>query len=110
MRCSAALRCSAVRNTLAGKMHFLQYCILMQQCSIAIKLKIKSFLLDFVSRKSIDFIFEDHKLPSIPATVIGFGDAKKLLQEMQGSKAPQLWQGLLPLDYNLGGRFRSATK
>lgn len=71
-----------------------------------------SFVLfaDYVSRKTLDAIFEDRKLPSIPATVIGFGDAQKLLQELEGFKAPQAWQGLLPLVYNVGGRFKSANK
>ncbi|XP_057585220.1 aminopeptidase NAALADL1 [Hippopotamus amphibius kiboko] len=44
--------------------------------------------------------------PPIPTQPIGFKDAKVLLCNLQGTSAPDSWQGALGCDYKLGPGFR----
>ncbi|XP_003798680.1 N-acetylated-alpha-linked acidic dipeptidase-like protein [Otolemur garnettii] len=44
--------------------------------------------------------------PPIPTQPIGFQDAKDLLCNLNGSLAPEAWQGALGCDYRLGPGFR----
>uniref|UniRef100_A0A8C6RA94 Aminopeptidase NAALADL1 n=1 Tax=Nannospalax galili TaxID=1026970 RepID=A0A8C6RA94_NANGA len=46
--------------------------------------------------------------PPIPAQPIGFEDAKDLLCNLNGTSAPQSWQGGLGCDYKLGPGFQPA--
>ena len=43
------------------------------------------------------------QLHTIPVTPIGYGAAKKILQQMKGKPVPQKWQGGLPFTYRLEG-------
>ncbi|KAG8438076.1 hypothetical protein GDO86_008675 [Hymenochirus boettgeri] len=44
-------------------------------------------------------------IPPIPTQPIGFEDAKKLICELAGPKAPETWQGSLGCSYNFGPGF-----
>ena len=46
---------------------------------------------------------ESQSVPKIMAIAISWHDAKPLLEAMDGPKAPQDWQGGLPITYRLGG-------
>ena len=46
---------------------------------------------------------KDAQLHTIPVTPIGYGEAKKILGQMQGKVVPQSWQGGLPFTYRLEG-------
>jgi N-acetylated-alpha-linked acidic dipeptidase len=46
---------------------------------------------------------ESASLPNIMAVAMSWADAKPLLQNMGGPKAPKKWQGGLPITYRLGG-------
>ena len=46
---------------------------------------------------------EDAKsLPKIPVLPISYGDAKPLLEELQGPVAPEKWRGAMALTYHIG--------
>ncbi|MFM1652053.1 M28 family metallopeptidase [Brevibacillus sp. B_LB10_24] len=45
---------------------------------------------------------EASSLPTIPTTPLSYGEARKLLESMQGDEAPAAWQGGLPFTYKLG--------
>ncbi|EDO46336.1 predicted protein, partial [Nematostella vectensis] len=47
----------------------------------------------------------ESELPTIPAQPISYGDAIHFLRNMGGNKAPDDWQGDLPITYNLGPGF-----
>ena len=46
---------------------------------------------------------KDAQLHTIPVTPIGYGEAEKILGQMQGKVVPQSWQGGLPFTYRLEG-------
>ena len=46
---------------------------------------------------------KDAQLHTIPVTPIGYGEAEKILSQMQGKVVPQSWQGGLPFTYRLEG-------
>ena len=46
---------------------------------------------------------KDAQLHTIPVTPIGYGEAEKILVQMQGRVVPQSWQGGLPFTYRLEG-------
>ena len=46
---------------------------------------------------------KDAQLHTIPVTPIGYGEAEKILGQMQGKAVPQSWQGGLPFTYRLEG-------
>lgn len=41
-------------------------------------------------------------LPTIPTTPISYGEARSLLEAMEGEEAPESWQGGLPFTYKIG--------
>jgi len=43
------------------------------------------------------------QLHTIPVTPIGYGEAEKILEQMEGKVVPQSWQGGLPFTYRLEG-------
>ncbi|XP_069499170.1 aminopeptidase NAALADL1 [Ambystoma mexicanum] len=49
-------------------------------------------------------------IPPIPTQPIGFADARMLICELSGPKAPETWQGSLGCDYPLGPGFREAGR
>ena len=59
--------------------------------------------------KRID-ISEAQSVPKIMAIPISWRDAKPLLENMGGKKAPRDWQGGLPITYRLGGKARVHMK
>ena len=46
---------------------------------------------------------KDAQLHTIPVTPIGYGEAEKILGQMEGKVVPQSWQGGLPFTYRLEG-------
>ena len=46
---------------------------------------------------------KDAQLHTIPVTPIGYGEAQKILGQMQGNPVPSSWQGGLPFTYRLEG-------
>ena len=46
---------------------------------------------------------KETQLPTIPVTPIAYGEATKILSQMNGKEVPQLWQGGLPFTYRLEG-------
>jgi len=42
-------------------------------------------------------------LPRIPAAVLSWGEAQKILERLDGDNAPAAFRGALPVDYKLGG-------
>ena len=46
---------------------------------------------------------KEAQLHTIPVTPIGYGEAEKILGQMQGKVVPQSWQGGLPFTYRLEG-------
>jgi N-acetylated-alpha-linked acidic dipeptidase len=42
-------------------------------------------------------------LPRIPAAVLSWGEAKKILQQLDGAEAPEGFKGGLPIAYRVGG-------
>lgn len=46
---------------------------------------------------------EDAQLHTIPVTPIAYGEAEKILGQMNGKPVPQSWQGGLPFTYRLEG-------
>ncbi len=46
---------------------------------------------------------KDAQLRTIPVTPIGYGEAQKILGQMQGNPVPSSWQGGLPFTYRLEG-------
>ena len=46
---------------------------------------------------------KDAQLHTIPVTPVGYGEAEKILSQMQGKVVPQSWQGGLPFTYRLEG-------
>ncbi len=42
-------------------------------------------------------------LPRIPAAVLSWGEARRILERLDGESAPAAFRGALPIDYKLGG-------
>ncbi|XP_038074787.1 N-acetylated-alpha-linked acidic dipeptidase 2-like [Patiria miniata] len=64
---------------------------------------------------SLDSAFREDEssidMPSIPVQPIGYDDAKKLLDELEGAEAPEDWRGALQgLTYRLGPTLKDAKK
>jgi N-acetylated-alpha-linked acidic dipeptidase len=53
---------------------------------------------------------EARSLPKIMALPLSWHDAKPLLENMKGAKAPKSWQGGLPLEYRLSGGVKAHLK
>jgi N-acetylated-alpha-linked acidic dipeptidase len=47
-------------------------------------------------------------LTKIPVLPIGYGDAKQLIEDLQGPMAPDAWRGGLPLPYHIGPSVHAA--
>ncbi len=48
-------------------------------------------------------------LPKIPAQPIGYGDAQKILEQMEGKNPPEDWKGKIEgVSYTIGGRFKAS--